>query len=39
MEAPDVRAFMQVSAERFEADDPGAAAKQFEEVRVDIVRA
>ena len=39
MEPPDVRAFTQVFAERFEADDPGAAAKQFEGVRVDIVRA
>jgi hypothetical protein len=34
-----MRAFTRVFAERFEADDPDAAAKQFERVRVDIVRA
>lgn len=39
MEAPDVRAFTRVFAERFEADDPNAAAKQLERARVDVVRA
>ena len=39
MEAPDVRAFARAFSERFEADDPDPAAKQFERDRVDIVRA